>query len=106
MDNNRTQGPMNLSRTIAAAALAACCAWAPPAAALDRVRAIEVAKKEVGDKCKAEAACTFTAKAEGNKWHVRVDFPRKAGTKATHRDHSIFILGPTGRIVGRIEGKK
>ena len=97
---------MNRSRTIAAAVIAASCAWIPPAAALDRVRAIEVARKEVGDRCKGDAACTFTAKAEGNKWHVRVDFPRKAGTKATHRDHSIFILGPTGRIVGRIEGKK
>ena len=97
---------MNFSRAIGVAVIATSCTWAPSAAALDRVRAIEVAKKEVGDRCKGDAACTFTAKAEGNKWHVRVDFPRKAGTKATHRDHSIFILGPTGRIVGRIEGKK
>jgi hypothetical protein len=96
---------MNLSRTIGAAVLAASFAWIPPAAALDRVRAIEVAKKEVGDKCKGDAACTFTAKAEGNKWHVRVDFPRAARSKPSHRDHAIFILGPTGRIVGRIEGK-
>ena len=96
---------MNLSRAIAAAALAASCAWIPPAAALDRARAIEVAKKEVGDKCKADAACTFTAKAEGKQWHVRVDFPRAARAKASHRDHAIFIIGPTGRIVGRIEGK-
>ena len=97
---------MNVSRAIRAAVIAASCAWTPPAAALDRVRAIEVAKKEVGDRCKGDAACTFTAKAEGNKWHVRVDFPRPARAKATHRDHAIFILGPTGRIVGRIEGKK
>jgi hypothetical protein len=97
---------MNLSRTIVAAVIAAACAWIPPAVALDRVRAIEVAKKEVGDRCKAEPACTFTAKAEGNKWHVRVDFPKAARAKASHRDHAIFILGPTGRIVGRIEGKK
>jgi len=96
---------MNVSRGIGAAVLAGACAWTPSAAALDRVRAIEVAKKEVGDKCKADAACTFTAKAEGNKWHVRVDFPRAAKSKASHRDHAIFILGPTGRIVGRIEGK-
>jgi hypothetical protein len=96
---------MSLSRRIEAALIAACCAWAPSAAALDRVRAIEVAKKEVGDKCKAEAACTFTAKAEGKQWHVRVDFPRAARAKASHRDHAIFIIGPTGRIVGRIEGK-
>jgi hypothetical protein len=97
---------MNVSRGIGAAVIAASCAWTPSAAALDRVRAIEVAKKEVGDKCKADSACTFTAKAEGNKWHVRVDFPRAAKSKASHRDHAIFILGPTGRIVGRIEGKK
>jgi hypothetical protein len=97
---------MNVSRAISAAVITASCAWIPSAAALDRVRAIEVAKKEVGDKCKAEAACTFTAKAEGNKWHVRVDFPKAAKAKASHRDHAIFILGPTGRIVGRIEGKK
>lgn len=97
---------MSVSRTIAAALIAASCAWTPSATALDRVRAIEVAKKEVGDRCKADAACTFTAKAEGNKWHVRVDFPKAARAKASHRDHAIFILGPTGRIVGRIEGKK
>ena len=96
---------MNLSRAIGAAVIAASCAWIPSAAALDRVRAIEVAKKEVGDKCKADAACTFTAKAEGNKWHVRVDFPRAARSKPSHRDHAIFIIGPTGRIVGRIEGQ-
>jgi hypothetical protein len=96
---------MNLSRAIGAAMIAASCAWIPSAAALDRVRAIEVARKEVGDKCKADAACTFTAKAEGKQWHVRVDFPKGARAKASHRDHAIFIIGPTGRIVGRIEGK-
>ena len=85
--------------------LIALCAAASPAAALDRAGAIEAAKREVGDKCKSEAACTFTAKAEGNQWHVRVDFPRAPRAKASHRDHAIFIIGPTGRIVGRVEGK-
>jgi hypothetical protein len=80
--------------------------WAQPALALDRVGAIEAARKEVGDKCNAGTACTFTAKAEGKQWHVRVDFPRKPRSKANHRDHAIFIIGPTGKIVGRIEGKK
>ena len=80
-------------------------AWAPPAAALDRVGAIEVAKREAGDRCKGEAACTFTAKAEGKQWHVRVDYPRAAKAKPSHRDHAIFIIGPTGKIVGRVEGK-
>ena len=80
-------------------------AWAAPAAALDRVGAIEAAKKEAGDKCKGEAACTFTAKAEGKQWHVRVDIPKPAQAKASHRDHAIYIIGPTGKIVGRVEGK-
>src|SRR5258706_15623639 len=97
---------MNPSRTIGAALIAASCAWIPPALALDRVGAIAAAKKEVGDKCTATAACTFTAKAEGKQWHVRVDFPKAARSKPSHRDHTIFIIGPTGRIVGRIEGKK
>ena len=96
---------MSLSRTIGAALIAASCAWIPSAEALDRVGAIDVARKEVGEKCKADAACTFTAKAEGKQWHVRVDFPRAARAKRSHRDHAIFIIGPTGRIVGRIEGK-
>jgi hypothetical protein len=80
--------------------------WAQHAAALDRGGAIEAARKEVGDKCKDSTACTFTAKAEGKQWHVRVDFPRAARSKPSHRDHAIFIIGPTGKIVGRIEGKK
>jgi len=93
------------SRIIGAAVVVASWAWSPGAAALDRVGAIEAAKKEVGDKCNASTACTFTAKAEGKQWHVRVDFPKAARSKASHRDHAIFIIGPTGKIVGRIEGK-
>ena len=92
---------MRVTLAIAAAALA----WTAPAAALDRVGAIDAAKREVGDKCKGEAACTFTAKAEGKQWHVRVDFPKAAKAKPSHRDHAIFIIGPTGKIVGRVEGK-
>jgi len=97
---------MSLSRAICATVTAASCAWSPCAAALDRVGAIEAAKKEAGDKCNPSSACTFTAKAEGKQWHVRVDFPKKPRSKASHRDHAIFIIGPTGKIVGRIEGKK
>ena len=88
-----------------AAAAAALAAWAAPAIALDRVGAIEVAKREAGEKCKGGAACTFTAKAEGKQWHVRVDFPKAAKAKPSHRDHAIYIIGPTGKIVGRVEGK-
>ena len=93
---------MNLARTLAAAAALACAA---PAAALDRVGAIEVAKKEAGEKCRGDKTCTFTAKAEGKQWHVRVDFPKSPKAKASHRDHAIYIIGPTGKIVGRVEGK-
>jgi len=87
------------------AALTVALAWAAPATALDRVGAIEVAKKEAGEKCKGETPCTFTAKAEGKQWHVRVDFPKSPKAKPSHRDHAIFIIGPTGKIVGRVEGK-
>jgi hypothetical protein len=80
--------------TIRIAALALALSWAAPAAALDRVGAIEAAK-----------VCTFTAKAEGKQWHVRVDFPKPAKAKPSHRDHAIYIIGPTGKIVGRVEGK-
>jgi hypothetical protein len=80
-------------------------AWTAPAAALDRSGAIEAAKKEAGDKCKGDTPCTFTAKAEGKQWHVRVDFPKAAKAKASHKDHAIYIIGPTGKIVGRVEGK-
>jgi len=93
---------MGTARILAAAAALACAA---PAAALDRVGAIEVAKKEAGEKCKRETPCTFTAKAEGKQWHVRVDFPKAAKAKASHKDHAIYIIGPTGKIVGRVEGK-
>jgi hypothetical protein len=36
---------------------------------------------------------------------VRVDFPKAPKAKASHGDHAIFIIGPTGKIVGRVEGK-
>ena len=81
--------------------------WAPPAAALDRVGAIDVARKQVGGKCSADAACTFTAKVEEGKWHVRVDFLKDKATrgKPGFRGHTIFIINQTGRVVGRVEGK-
>ena len=87
--------------------LAVLCAWAPAALALDRAKAIEVAKKEAGSRCAGDAACKFTAKVEEGKWHVRVDFPNSAPSKSTSkfRGHTIFIINQTGRIVGRVEGK-
>ena len=87
------------------AAFAFALAWAAPAAALDRAGAIEAARKEAGEKCKGETPCTFTAKAEGKQWHVRVEFPKAPKKKASLKDHAIYIIGPTGKIVGRVEGK-
>jgi len=87
------------------AGLALALAWTVPAAALDRVGAIEAAKKETGDRCGGDKACTFTAKAEGKQWHVRVDFPKSPKAKSSLKDHAIYIIGPTGKIVGRVEGK-
>ena len=87
--------------------LAVLCAWAPAALALDRAKAIEVAKKEAGERCAGDAACTFTAKVEEGKWHVRVDFPKGAPSKSKSkfRGHTIYIINQSGRIVGRVEGK-
>ena len=89
------------------AVLLALSAWATPVLALDRQKAIEIAKKEVGEKCTGDTACTFTAKVEEGKWHVRVDFPQGAPSKSKSkfRGHTIYIINQTGRIVGRVEGK-
>jgi hypothetical protein len=97
---------MNRRRAMVTLAIAGLCGWALPAAALDRVGAIEVAKREAGPRCSADAACTFTAKVEEGKWHVRVDFPRdKTPQKAKLSGHTIYIINQTGKIVGRVESK-
>jgi hypothetical protein len=70
--------------------------WTAPAAALDRSGAIEAAKREMKSHCKAGTFCTFSAKAEGDKWHVRVEHP---GGQA------ILIFNHAGKVIGRIEGK-
>jgi hypothetical protein len=71
-------------------------AWALSAAALDRDGAIEAAKRQVKTKCTSATPCTFTAKAEKDKWYVRVEYPG---------GHAIFIFDQTGKVVGRVEGK-
>jgi hypothetical protein len=80
--------------------------WVLPAAALDRNGAIDAAKRQVKDRCTAATFCTFTARQEKDKWHVRVDFnkpntPDKPG--AASGGHAIFILDATGRVIGRVE---
>lgn len=84
-------------------------AWSPNAAALDRLGAIEAARKQVKHKCTDETPCTFTATQEGARWQVRVEFTKRA----TPQDkpvpykggHAIFVFDKSGRVVGRVEGR-
>ena len=96
-----------MSQAFAAVVAVVASSWTLSAAALDRVGAIDVAKREVKDKCTASAPCEFTATAKEGKWHVRVDFPKGAPgrKKAAARGHAIFIINQTGKIVGRVEGR-
>jgi len=83
--------------------------WASHAAALDRVGAIDVAKRHVGSKCSPVTPCTFTAKTENNKWYVRVEFTKRNSPQDKPLPypggHAIFIMDQSGKVVGRIEGE-
>jgi len=83
--------------------------WASYAAALDRVGAIDVAKRQVGSKCSSATPCTFSAKTENNKWYVRVDFTKRNSPQDEplpyRGGHAIFIMDQSGKVVGRIEGE-
>jgi hypothetical protein len=70
--------------------------WAPYAAALDREGAVDAAKRQLKSKCTPATPCTFSAKAEGAKWYVRVEFNGR---------HAILIFDQTGKLVGRVDGK-
>jgi hypothetical protein len=70
--------------------------WVTSAAALDRDGANEAAKRQVRSRCTSEAPCKFTARAERDKWVVRVEYTG---------GHAIFIINQTGKVVGRIEGE-
>lgn len=97
---------MPSSRAVAAVVAVVLACWTLSAAALDRVRAIEVAKAETKQKCDPFKPCTFTADRQGDKWHVRVDFPKRKDPKGkTVGGHAIYIINQTGKIVGRIERK-
>ncbi len=65
--------------------------------AIDRTRAIEVAKTALGEKCAAPDACKFDATRAEGKWRVRADFGKGKGTPA------IFLINDAGRIVGRVD---
>ena len=91
---------MQIFRFIVALALAGSTSTA---AALDRVRAIETAKKAMGDKCATESACAFDATRVEGKWRVRVDFAKGGAAKPkTKASPAIFLINDAGRIVGRI----
>jgi hypothetical protein len=81
--------------------------WVGSAAALDRDGAIEAAKRQVKNRCTTATPCTFTAKQERDKWHVRVDFTKRNSPLekpgASSGAHAIFIFDATGRVIGRVE---
>ena len=72
------------------------------AAALDKNAAIDVAKRQVKGRCTDAAPCAFTAKREGNQWHVRVQFTERQPDKKSP-GHAIFIIDQNGKIIGRVE---
>ena len=100
---------MAAKRTLAVIMALALASWASCAAALDRERAIEVAKRQVESKCSPTTPCAFTAKLEKDKWYVRVEFTRRASPNAKPLPypggHAIFIINPSGKVVGRVERK-
>lgn len=83
--------------------------WATGAVALDRQGAIDVAKRQVGGKCSTATPCTFDAKTENRKWHVRVEFTKRSSPQDKPLPypggHAIFIIDQNGKVVGRVESK-
>jgi hypothetical protein len=100
---------MILRSTCALLLLALGSAWTAGAYALDRVGAIDAARKQVKHKCTDETPCTFTATQEGTRWQVRVEFTRRATPEAKPMPykggHAIFVFDKGGRVVGRVEGR-
>lgn len=96
-------------RTFTAFIAALAVTWASSAAALDREGAIEAAKRQVGSKCSPATPCTFTAKPEENKWHVRVEFTKRKSPRDKPLPypggHAVYIIDQSGRVVGRVERK-
>ena len=83
--------------------------WVVSAAALDRDGAIEAAKRQMKSKCTPETPCSFTAKAEKDKWYVRIEFTGRSSPQEKPvpypGGHAILIFNQAGKVVGRIEGK-
>lgn len=100
MTHDRPKSCFSRALVSAMAALLAACEG--PVAELDRDGAIDVAKRQVKNRCSSETSCTFTAKREKDKWYVRVDFPKRPQDKRA--GHSIWVVDQNGRIVGRVQG--
>lgn len=96
------------NRSLLAIAAMVLASWTLPAAALDRAGAIAAARHQVARKCTEITPCTFTAKAEGGKWYVRVQFTRRKSLQEEPYTypggHAMFIVNHNGKVVGRIEG--
>jgi hypothetical protein len=105
----RTLGFMAKRRTTVLAVTLVLTAWALSAVALDRSGAIEAAKRQVKNKCTSATPCKFDARAEKDKWHVRVEFTKRNSPQDEALPYpggqAIFIFDQTGKVVGRIEGK-
>ena len=84
-------------------------AWVSSASALDRVGAIDVAKRQVEGRCTTTTPCTFDAKAHEGNWHVRVQFTKRNSPQEKPSPypggHAVFIVNQTGKVIGRMEGK-
>ena len=98
---------MATNRALILSMAVACGLWAVSAAALDRDGAIDAAKRQVKDRCTSATPCTFTARQERDKWHVRVEFTKRKSPEekplAYPGGHAIFIFDATGRVIGRVE---
>lgn len=98
---------MTAHRALAAIMALLLASWASCAAALDREAAIDVAKRQVRNKCSSTSPCAFTARVEKDKWYVRVEFTKRNSPKdkrVSHPGgHAIFIINQSGKVVGRVE---
>ena len=84
-------------------------AWVSSASALDRVGAIDVAKRQVEGRCSTTTPCTFDATAHEGNWHVRVQFTKRNSPQEKAvpypGGHAVFVINQTGKVIGRMEGK-
>jgi len=98
---NKKSGFMATNRALTVIMAVVLASWTLCAAALDRERAIDVAKRQVQNKCSPTTPCAFTAKLEKDKWYVRVEFPKRTSPNkkpvSKSGEHAIFIINPSAR---------